>query len=151
MSGAVGFVCGLLFAVGLCFSGMTQPTKVIGFLDFTGDWDPSLAFVMMGAMGVFAIAARWAQSLRAPLMAASFPSLAKRDIDARLVVGAALFGVGWGLAGYCPGPAVASIATLAVPTLSFIGSMLVGMFAFALFERIQKPSTSSPPQATRAA
>jgi uncharacterized membrane protein YedE/YeeE len=150
MSAAISLVCGLLFAVGLCLSGMTQPTKVIGFLDFTGDWDPSLAFVMMGAMGVFAMAARWAQSLRAPVLAGSFQLPTKRDVDARLIAGAAIFGVGWGLAGYCPGPAIASIATLALPTLCFIGSMLIGMSAFAAFERFQKPSSSSQPQTTPA-
>ncbi len=101
----VGLVSGLLFGAGLVLSGMTRPDKVIGFLDLTGDWDPSLAFVMVGAIGVFAFAAWAARRQTRPVWAPSFQWPTRKDIDARLLLGSALFGLGWGLAGYCPGPA----------------------------------------------
>jgi uncharacterized membrane protein YedE/YeeE len=132
------FGSGLLFAIGLSISGMTMPTKVIGFLDFAGAWDPSLACVMAGAMAVYFVVARWARSRPRPLLAASFQLPTRRDVDAPLVLGSAIFGVGWGLAGYCPGPAVTSVASLGSSTVTFVGSMLVGMLALALVERARR-------------
>ena len=130
----VALASGVLFAVGLATSGMTQPSKVLGFLDFAGDWDPSLAFVMVGAIAVHFVAMRWAAGASAPLCADRFQIPPKRDVDASLVAGAALFGVGWGLAGYCPGPAVTSVGALSPITLTFVASMLAGMLLFAAIE-----------------
>jgi hypothetical protein len=129
MRGTVGFVCGLLFAIGLAVSGMTQPSKVLGFLDlFGGAWDPSLAFVMVGAIGVLAVARRFAP--RRPLFDSGYPELRSRGIDRRLVAGAALFGVGWGLIGFCPGPAVVALGAAVPGTLVFGGAALMGMVLF---------------------
>lgn len=110
---AVGF----LFGIGLCLSGMTLPSKVIGFLDFTGAWDPSLAFVMAGAIGVGFFFFRRARSRLAP------PST---RIDPALVGGSVLFGIGWGLVGYCPGPALAAIASGEPKALTFVAAMIAG-------------------------
>lgn len=132
MKNLVAFGCGLLFSVGLAVAGMTQPTKVIGFLDVGGAWDPSLALVMGGALAVL-FAARLVTPGR-PLLAPAYPSLMRRPIDARLVAGAALFGVGWGLSGFCPGPAIASLGAGVHGALVFAAAMVVGMTAHhALF------------------
>jgi uncharacterized membrane protein YedE/YeeE len=128
MSGLVGaFVAGMLFAVGLGIGGMTQPARVLAFLDFAGRWDPSLAFVMAGAVGVYAAAFRLARSRPRPLLSPAFAIPGRRDVDARLLVGAALFGIGWGLAGYCPGPGIVSLVTGRTDVLVFVTAMLVGM------------------------
>jgi uncharacterized membrane protein YedE/YeeE len=142
----VAFAAGLVFAIGLAFSGMTQPSKVIAFLDVFGAWDPSLAFVMGGAIAVHALFAWRANPsrARAPRLAARFAVPEARGVDGRLLAGAALFGVGWGIAGYCPGPAVVSIVTLAPETLGFVGAMVAGMMAYALlFERGARMSVES--------
>jgi uncharacterized protein len=117
---------GLLFGLGLWLSGMTDPAKVIGFLDVGGDWDPALAFVMGGAVGVTLLAFPWVLRRSRPVLAASFTLPASSSIDRRLVVGSVLFGIGWGLAGYCPGPAVASLGSGSVVAVAFVGAMLVG-------------------------
>lgn len=119
----LAFAAGVLFAIGLAISGMTQPTKVLGFLDVAGTWDPSLAFVMMGAIGVHFFAVRIAK--KRPSM--SWPE--KSTIDAPLAVGAAIFGVGWGLGGFCPGPALASAASGNVGAVVFAVAMAAGMLA----------------------
>jgi uncharacterized membrane protein YedE/YeeE len=121
---AIAFACGLLFALGLTVSGMTQPSKVIAFLDVTGDWDPSLAFVMIGAIGVFAPAYRWALRRARPVLCPDFAPPASGAIDARLIIGAALFGLGWGASGYCPGPAITSAAAGGDGVLVFLAAML---------------------------
>ena len=133
------FVAGLLFAVGLGVGGMTQPAKVFGFLDVAGKWDPSLAFVMLGAIAVHATAMRGILGRRTPLFAVRFALPTRRDVDARLVAGAALFGAGWGLVGYCPGPAVTALGG-GVPTAAiFVPAMVAGMWVFhALFERAEQ-------------
>jgi len=123
---ALAFATGALFAVGLVISGMTDPAKVRGFLDVTGAWDPSLAFVMMGAIGVHAPLAYFIAKRRAPVLAPAFSPLAK-VVDARLVVGAAIFGAGWGIAGYCPGPAIVSLVGGPLAGLAFVVAMAVGM------------------------
>ena len=120
-------VYGVIFAAGLALSGMVQPEKVIGFLDVSGAWDPSLAFVMLGAVGVYALT-RWRLVPAArPLVAATYASPEARRIDARLVTGAAIFGVGWGLVGLCPGPALAALGGGTRAALWFVPAMLVGM------------------------
>ena len=119
---------GLVFGLGLTVSQMIDPAKVLGFLDFAGDWDPSLALVMAGALVVTAVGNRFVFAGRGPLFAQTFQLPTRRDIDARLVGGGALFGIGWGLAGLCPGPAVTSIAYLQTETLYFLPAMLAGLF-----------------------
>lgn len=130
-----GIVVGLLFGVGLAVSGMADPRKVIGFLDFAGDWDPSLLFVMGGAVGVHALAQLWIRRRRAPLLDERFSIPTRRDIDRRLLIGAVVFGLGWGLGGYCPGPAVVSLGAGSVTGLVFVATMALGMFGVAKAEK----------------
>lgn len=128
----IALVAGLIFATGLTLGGMTDPRKVQGFLDvggiFAGRWDPSLAFVMGGALLVSLLAFATVKTKAAPWANAKFELPTRRDIDARLIIGAVIFGVGWGIAGYCPGPALASLLTGGADVLWFVASMLVGMF-----------------------
>ena len=131
---AVAFGSGLVFAIGLSVSGMTQPGKVAGFLDVTGDWDPSLALVMGGGVGVLALAWAWVRSHERPVLAEDFPNPPHSTIDARLVGGAALFGVGWGMAGLCPGPAIVSVAAGAPVALWFVPGMVAGIAAVRSFD-----------------
>lgn len=126
--GAVSFLSGVLFALGLVIGGMTQPAKVQGFLDVTGAWDPTLVFVMGGALIVYGVLYRLIMKRPAPLLEAKFHVPSRRDLDGRLIGGAALFGVGWGLAGYCPGPGLASLGGGVMP-LTFVVAMLAGMLA----------------------
>lgn len=126
----VAFASGLLFAVGLGICGMTHPSKVLGFLDFAGAWDPSLAFVMAGGVAVNLVLFRWALRRGAPYLAAQFSLPARTRVDRPLVVGAAVFGVGWGLGGFCPGPAVVSAVTGAAPVIAFVVAMLASMAVF---------------------
>ncbi|HWE26947.1 MAG TPA: DUF6691 family protein [Polyangia bacterium] len=129
MKTIAALVCGALFAVGLAISGMAQPAKVIGFLDaFSGAWDPSLAFVMIGAIGVVALSRRFAPMK--PLFDACYPELKRAGIDRKLLAGSAIFGLGWGLVGYCPGPAVVSLGAAMPGSLLFCASMLMGMAVF---------------------
>lgn len=137
---AVAFACGVLFALGLAISGMTHPTKVLAFLDFTGGWDPSLAFVMGGGVLVNVLLFRVALRRGTPLLGRAFALPHKRAIDARLVGGAALFGVGWGLGGFCPGPAVVSLVGGAAPVVVFVVAMLAGM---ALHDRFARHRSES--------
>ncbi len=130
------FVSGTLFAVGLGISGMTLPQKVIGFLDFTGNWDPSLAFVMIGSAGIYLVFYPWIVRMSHPLFDASFHIPTRTDIDQRLVTGAALFGIGWGLVGLCPGPAVTALVSGENKTLIFFVSMIAGMYAYRTVEAI---------------
>lgn len=122
------FFFGVVFALGLGLSGMTQPEKVLGFLDVGGDWDPTLAFVMGGAVMVTLTVFPLILRRRASLFGERFVLPEKKDIDARLILGAILFGIGWGLAGYCPGPALVSLATLWVPVVVFVAAMGVGLY-----------------------
>lgn len=127
----VALISGLLFGAGLLVSGMTQPGKVTAFLDVAGAWDPALALVMVGAIGTFAGAFLLTRRWPTPAFAARFEWPTLRDIDTRLVGGSALFGVGWGLSGYCPGPALASIGAGSAGAAWFTGGMLAGMALFA--------------------
>lgn len=123
---AVAAVAGLLFGAGLVLGGMTQPAKVIGFLDPGGQWDPSLALVMVGAIAVHALAYRIVRGRAAPLFANAFSVPTRRDLDAPLLLGAALFGVGWGLGGYCPGPGLVSLGSGRLEPLAFVLAFLAG-------------------------
>jgi uncharacterized membrane protein YedE/YeeE len=122
-----GLCCGVLFGLGLAISGMMNPDKVIGFLDVAGDWDPTLAFVMGGALLVATPAYRLILGRGRPVLAASFSLPKKTWPDTPLVLGSALFGVGWGLVGFCPGPAVAAVVTGLPAVLGFVAAMLAGM------------------------
>jgi hypothetical protein len=132
MRNIVALAVGLIFGVGLCLSGMTEPAKVLGFLDLAGAWDPSLAFVMGGAVAVglvaFAVAKRRRVALNGEPM--QLPSL--RVIDPSLVVGSLIFGVGWGLAGICPGPGIVDVGFLNPRAVVFVAAMAVGMLAYRL-------------------
>lgn len=127
MSIVLAAVSGALFGVGLLVSGMTQPAKVIGFLDVTGSWDPSLAFVMGGAVAVYAVLFRLVLRRSDPWFDVKFHLPTRSDIDVSLIVGSALFGIGWGLGGLCPGPALVAAAGGSMPALAFVGAMIVGM------------------------
>lgn len=118
---------GALFGAGLVIGGMTRPDKIVGFLDFFGDWDASLALVMVGAVGTYSVLYRLVLRRENPIYSPGFSLPTRNQIDAPLVGGAALFGAGWGLAGYCPGPALTSVSALAPHTLVFVGAMLVGI------------------------
>jgi uncharacterized protein len=118
---------GALFALGLALAGMTVPAKITAFLDVTGHWDPALAFVMVGAIAVYAPIARRVRDHPAPWFDRRYHWPTPRAIDARLVAGAAVFGIGWGISGYCPGPALVSLVAGALPVLVFVGAMLAGI------------------------
>jgi uncharacterized membrane protein YedE/YeeE len=128
------FASGLIFALGLSLSGMTQPAKVTAFLDITGDWDPSLAFVMIGAILVHAVLYRLIRRRSSPLFAPLFAIPTRTEIDPRLVEGAALFGIGWGLGGFCPGPAVTALVSGQASVMIFVLAMLAGMYLYKMME-----------------
>ncbi|ABE50077.1 MULTISPECIES: DUF6691 family protein [Methylobacillus] len=128
-------LAGLVFGIGLITSGMTNPQKVLAFLDVTGAWDPSLAFVMLGAIPVMALAYRLMRLRQQTCLQQDVLIPAKRKIDASLVAGAAIFGVGWGLAGYCPGPALASLMSGLDGPVIFSLAMMAGMLLHHLFDR----------------
>jgi uncharacterized membrane protein YedE/YeeE len=127
MKALVGLLCGVVFGVGLAMSGMTDTAKVLGFLDVAGDWIPDLAFVMGGAVLVTLTAFRLLPTMRKPALNPRFYLPATTIIDARLLAGSAIFGIGWGLYGYCPGPALAALAYLDANTGMFVVAMLAGM------------------------
>jgi uncharacterized membrane protein YedE/YeeE len=131
-SALAAFVAGVIFAIGLAIGGMTKPAKVAGFLDFTGDWDPSLMFVMGGAVMTHAMLYRLIRKRPTPLFSAAFSVPTRKDIDARLLGGAALFGIGWGLSGFCPGPAITSLASGQMSVLIFVTAMLGGMALYSV-------------------
>ncbi len=118
-------LAGMLFGSGLVLAQMTQPAKIHGFLDFFGAWDPSLAFVMLGAIAVHLPGYQWLNRRRRLRIASAIPRPPKKPIDAQLLFGATLFGVGWGITGYCPGPAIAACAT-SMSALVVLASMLAG-------------------------
>jgi len=137
------FLGGSLFGVGLAIAGMTQPAKIIGFFDFLGSWDPSLAFVMLGAIVVYTPVYRWAiRTWQRPIWAPAFSLPTRKDIDARLIIGSAIFGVGWGLGGYCPGPALTSVGAGSEQAFTFGAAMLVGVGVYQLFTRVRERRTA---------
>jgi len=129
------FVVGLLFGLGLIISGMTDPAKVIGFLDLAGAWDPSLAFVMAGAILIGAIGFTIAKKRQFSLLGAPMRLSSVTKLDARLLLGSLVFGIGWGLSGFCPGPAVVSAAAGQPKAWVFVVSMLSGMTLYIVLER----------------
>ena len=129
-------ICGFLFGLGLAISEMVNPAKVLGFLDVTGNWDPSLIFVMAAGLAVTMLAFRFILKQPRPLFESQFhlPSQSK-TIDRQLITGAAIFGIGWGLVGYCPGPAIASLAYGQTETVIFLVAMMAGLYVSRRFRR----------------
>ena len=138
----IAFVTGTIFGIGLILSGMTDPSKVIGFLDLAGHWDPSLAFVMGGAILVGVVAFRFASGREKSLLGDEMRLPTSSQVDRRLVLGSLAFGTGWGLAGYCPGPALVSIAQGGAQPLIFVAAMLAGMVIYEVQDRL----AATPPQ-----
>jgi uncharacterized membrane protein YedE/YeeE len=132
---------GALFGAGLTIGGMTDPARVRGFLDVFGDWDPTLAFVMGGALIVMAVAWRFRERMSRPLFAEGFSLPDRHDLDARLILGSVLFGIGWGLAGLCPGPAVAAVALAPLEVMPFLVAMFAGM---GLHRLVTSPTGTLP-------
>lgn len=133
---AFAFGAGLLFGIGLWLSGMANPRKVLDFLDVTGNWDPSLLFVMAGAVAVTAIAFRIVVRREKPLAAPVFVLPTASKIDLPLIAGAALFGLGWGIGGYCPGPALTALSNLTIEVFAFVAAMVAG----GVLHRLRPPS-----------
>ena len=139
------FICGLVFGIGLILSGMANPAKVLGFLDLAGRWDPSLAFVMAGAIVVGAIGFRLARARRVSVLGAPMHLPAASRVDLRLVGGSLLFGAGWGLAGLCPGPALVNAGSGEPRAWIFVGAMVAGMALHAAIESLRhRPKPSLP-------
>lgn len=128
-------VVGFIFAIGLGVSGMTQPQKVVGFLDVFGSWDPSLIFVMIGGIVVHFITYKLIRNRETPLLTKEWHIPSKKEITPTLVIGSLLFGFGWGLGGFCPGPALTSLASFQIEPAVFVASMLAGMFVFRIFDK----------------
>lgn len=125
----ISFAVGFTFAIGLAIAGMTQPQKIIAFLD-PWSWDPSLIFVMAGAVAVHAITYPMIRRRPSPLLDHHWHVPTRKDLSARLIVGSALFGIGWGLGGYCPGPGLASLSGGSTSAIAFVGAMLAGMLLY---------------------
>ncbi|MDA3919727.1 MAG: YeeE/YedE family protein [Salinisphaera sp.] len=130
----IALAAGLLFGFGLCLSHMADPNKVLAFLDIVGGWDPSLALVMGGALAVFMLAFPLIRRQPGPWVGATFHIPDRHDIDRRLMIGAALFGLGWGLAGYCPGPAIAALAINPHEAILFVFAVIVGGWAMRVMD-----------------
>lgn len=133
-------LAGLVFGLGLILSGMANPAKVLGFLDLTGAWDPSLALVMIGAIAVGLVAFALVRQRTLSFLGLDMKLPTARHIDRRLIGGSLLFGVGWGIAGFCPGPALAALGMGEIKAAVFVGAMLLGMGLFELLERRAAPS-----------
>lgn len=127
---------GLLFAIGLGISGMTNPKKVIDFIDILGKWDPSLAFVMGGAMGVFLLGYRLVK-IPKPFMDSHFSYPHKTKLDSSLIIGSAIFGIGWALAGFCPGPGIVAVVTFSNASIAFVLSMALGISVYHMANKIK--------------
>ncbi|MBC8722940.1 YeeE/YedE family protein [Paraburkholderia sp. 31.1] len=145
MATVVSFVCGLLFGFGLLLSGMANPAKVLGFLDFAGRWDPSLAFVMIGAVAVAAIGFAIAKRRGKSLLGLPMQIPASTRVTRRLMVGSLAFGVGWGIAGFCPGPALVALGLGSVKAWVFVAAMIAGMAVFESLERRRQAALATGP------
>jgi len=134
MSKIISLVSGIIFGIGLVISEMINPEKVLGFLDLFGNWDPSLAFVMIGALIVSSPMFHLIKRKEKPLFADNFNYSKNKEINNKLIIGSALFGVGWGLGGLCPGPAISSIALLNINSISFVVAMFFGFYLVKFFK-----------------
>ena len=139
MGALIPLLCGALFGAGICISGLVRPSKVLAFLDFGGAWDPSLLLVMGAALTLHVVAWRVIKNRRAPRFGTAFPGPPSSDVDLRLVGGAALFGIGWGISGYCPGPAILSVLSGATSSLVFVGAVAVSM---VVYDRVSQRLTT---------
>jgi uncharacterized membrane protein YedE/YeeE len=150
MATVFAFVAGLVFGLGLIVAGMVNPAKILGFLDIAGSWDPSLALVMVGAIAVGLVA--FALARRRTMSALGLPMRlpSQRTVDARLVGASLVFGIGWGLAGFCPGPAIVALGAGYAKAAVFVVAMLLGMGAFELIERHRARTDSTTPDTTSA-
>ena len=128
MNKIVSLFCGIIFGIGLVISEMINPAKVLGFLNLFGEWDPSLAFVMIGALVVATPLFHFFKNKEKPIFSSSFSISNKKEIDKKLIIGSILFGAGWGLVGLCPGPAISSIALLNMSSVTFVIAMFVGFY-----------------------
>ena len=135
MTAIIPLVCGALFAAGVCISGMVRPSKVTGFLDFGGAWDATLLCVFASAVAIHMLAWRVVARAHVPRFGSAFPEPPSRVVDVRLLGGAALFGIGWGLSGFCPGPAIVSIVSGSPTSLVFVATMAAAMFVFERADR----------------
>lgn len=135
MKNLTSLIAGILFSIGLGLSGMMNPQKVQGFLDLTGVWDPALMFVMIGAIAVYAIAFRFVSKRAKPLWEGSFSLPTKKDLEPKLIIGSAIFGVGWAIAGICPGPAIANLATGLPAAFVFVVVMVLSIGAVKWWEK----------------
>jgi uncharacterized membrane protein YedE/YeeE len=131
----ISFLVGLVFGLGLIISGMSNPAKVLAFLDLAGEWDPSLIFVMCGAIGIAFFAFLWAKARTTTLLGTEMKLPATTKIDRRLIIGSALFGIGWGIAGFCPGPALVGLGMGLPKAALFVVAMLGGMVLYEVIER----------------
>jgi hypothetical protein len=129
----IALLCGIIFGIGLSLSHMINPNKVLNFLDITGNWDPSLIFVMMGALAVAFVSFKWILKRPAPILAASFHISKKSSVDKSLILGAGIFGIGWGMSGYCPGPAVTGLGLLSLESIILVIAIYLGFFAYNRF------------------
>ncbi|MDC3243124.1 YeeE/YedE family protein [Candidatus Pelagibacter sp.] len=134
MSKIISLVCGVIFGIGLTVSQMIDPAKVLGFLNIFGDWDPSLAFVMIGALIISSPFFHLFKNNNKPIFSEKFSYSQKKEINKKLIVGSSLFGAGWGLAGLCPGPAIASLALLNINSAIFVFTMFIGFYLVKLSE-----------------
>lgn len=137
-------LAGLVFGFGLILSGMANPAKVLGFLDLAGRWDPSLALVMVGAIAIGFFAFAFAKTRTLSFLGAEMKLPTTRHIDRRLLVGGLLFGIGWGVAGFCPGPAIVAIGMGESKAMVFVAALLAGMGVFELLERTKRSKPSDP-------
>ncbi len=132
----IALLCGIIFGMGLSLSQMISPNKVLNFLDITGNWDPSLIFVMIGALAVAFVSFKWILKRPAPILAENFQLSRKLSVDKSLILGAAIFGIGWGMSGYCPGPAVTGLGLLSLESIIMVAAIYLGFFAYnRLFEQ----------------
>lgn len=129
----IALLCGIIFGIGLSLSHMINPNKVLNFLDITGNWDPSLIFVMIGALAVAFVSFKWILKRQAPILAACFHISKKSSVDKSLILGAAIFGIGWGMSGYCPGPAVVGLGLLSLESVILVIAIYLGFFAYNRF------------------
>ena len=129
----IALLCGLIFGIGLSLSHMINPDKVLNFLDITGNWDPSLIFVMLGALPVAIVSFKWILKRPTPILAENFQLSRKMLVDKSLMLGASIFGIGWGMSGYCPGPAVTGLGLLSLESVIMVIAIFLGFFAYNRF------------------
>lgn len=140
----IALIIGLIFGLGLVVSQMVNPAKILAFLDLTGEWDPSLAIVMGSALATAAVGYRFVFSRKSPLLSVRFQLPEKTDLDGKLIMGSTLFGIGWGLAGFCPGPAMAALYTGSTEIFTFFTAMMIGIFGFKAINLFVSHKQNSP-------